>query len=230
MKTRIRVSRAGLASRRHDERLRRASGRARDVRRSVRGARRGPVGAGRERPAEALNADRQHAAGDAHRRRRGVARVAARRAAPQPAWSPGTASANTRRSSPPARSRFATRCRWCAFARRRCRRRCPRAPARWRRSSGCDDDAVARGVRARRRRAQVVEAVNFNAPGQVVIAGHSDGGRARDRRSRRQKGAKRARDAAGDARRSTASLLQPGGGAARANACAESRSTRPRSR
>ena len=63
-----------------------ASGRARDVRRSRRdvlGA--GPVGAGRRRPGRRAQPDRQHAAGDADRRRRACIARGARRAAPTPA-------------------------------------------------------------------------------------------------------------------------------------------------
>ena len=71
---------------------------------------------------------------------------------------------------------FATPCRWCAFAPRRCRRRCRSARARWRRSSasmpprcvaGCAQAAIDTG--------EVVEAANFNDPKQIVIAGTKAG-------------------------------------------------------
>ena len=106
-------------------------------------------------------------------------------------WSPATASANTRRWSPPARSLRATRCRWCAFARRRCRRRCRPASARWRRSSASTTTRCAPAAR-RPRRAQVVEAGELQRAGPDRDRRPQGGGRARDRRSRRQTGAKRA--------------------------------------
>ncbi len=137
----------------------------------------GPVGARDGRPRSRSQPDGQHAAGDADRRRRRVARVAGRGRAASRRSSPATASASTRRWSRPARSRFATRCRSCASARRRCRTRCRRASARWRRSSA---STRRRSPRSARRPSgdpgpgQVVEPVNFNAPEQVVIAGHRD--------------------------------------------------------
>ena len=114
----------------------------------------------------------EHAAGDADRRRRRAGAPGWPRAAPRRPSSPATASASTRRWSPPARWRFATRCRWCAFARRRCRTPCRRASARWPRSSALDDAGVAAAC-AEAAQGEVVEPVNFNAPGQIVIAGHA---------------------------------------------------------
>ena len=55
---------------------------------------------------------------------------------------------------------------------------------------GLDDDAV-RAACAEAAQGQVVEAVNFNAPGQVVIAGHAVPSNARSRLAR-ARGAKRA--------------------------------------
>ena len=75
------------------------------------------------------------------------------------------------RSWPRARCASRTRCRWCAFAPRRCRRRCPKAPAASPRSSA----STTRGCRrccADAAQGEVVEAANLNSPGQVVIAGH----------------------------------------------------------
>ena len=54
--------------------------------------------------------------------------------------------------------------------RRRCRRRCPKAAAPWPRSSGSTTKRCSRCV-ARPRATAVVEPVNYNSPGQVVIAG-----------------------------------------------------------
>ena len=82
-----------------------------------------------------------------------------------------TAWASTPRWWRPARSRFATACRWCAFAPRRCRRRCPKGQGAMAAILGLDDDAV-RAACAEAAQGEVVQAVNFNAPGQVVIAGH----------------------------------------------------------
>ena len=128
------VSRTGIAIRRHDGRLRRASGDPGNVRRSLRRARAGSVGAGHGGPGIRSQPDREYPAGDADRRRGGLARLAGgrrRRCLPS---LPATASANTARSSPRARSPSRTRCRWCGFARRRCRRRSPPVSVRWRRS------------------------------------------------------------------------------------------------
>ncbi len=126
-----------------------------------------------ERPGRGAQPDGQHAAGDARGRRCGVARLARRRRRRGRSWSPATAWANTRRWSPPARSRSPTRCRWCASARRRCRRRCRPAWARWPRSSASTTPA-SRAACAEAAQGEVVEPVNFNAPSQVVIAGHTE--------------------------------------------------------
>ena len=120
-------------------------------------ARRGSLDAGRRRSGRRAQPDRQHAAGDARRPAspsgaRG-ARPAGRRRdrrRPQPRRIHGAGRGRRARASP-------TPCRWCAFARRRCRTRCPPARARWRRSSACDDAGVAaacaRGGAGRGRRA-----------------------------------------------------------------------------
>ena len=54
------------------------------------------------------------------------------------------------------------------------------------------DDAPVAAACAEAAQGEVVEPVNFNAPGQIVIAGHRERGRARDRGARRRRGAKRA--------------------------------------
>ena len=67
-------------------------------------------------------------------------------------------------------------CRWCAFAPRRCRRRCRSAPARWRRSSASRPSAVIEGcTQAARELGTIVQAANFNDPKQTVIAGTKAG-------------------------------------------------------
>ena len=63
------------------------------------------------------------------------------------------------------------RCRSCAFAPRRCKTRSLPASVRWRRSWAPTMRPLSRPV-AKRRRGEVVEPVNFNAPGQLVIAGN----------------------------------------------------------
>ena len=94
----------------------------------------------REGPKESAGPDHQHPAGDAGGRRRcyrawlaeGGARARAGRR-PLPGRVHGAGRRRRARAS-------RTRCRWCAFARRRCRRRCRSGRARWRRSSACDAD------------------------------------------------------------------------------------------
>ncbi len=112
---RIRVSGAGLAGGRDDGGLRRHP---RCARRSTRrrGPRPGSVGARHRGSGGRPQPDRQYAAGDADGGRCRLARVAGRGRARAAIASPDTASANTRRWSRRARSPFAMRCRWCAFA------------------------------------------------------------------------------------------------------------------
>ena len=124
-------------------------------------------------PQDAARAHHEHAAGDADCGRGARGARGRRRAGRACAWSRATASASTRRSSPPARSRSAMPCRSCAFARRRCRKPCPRDRARWPRSWAATTAASCPRA-PRPRKGRCVEAVNFNAPGQVVIAGHKE--------------------------------------------------------
>ena len=98
-------------------------------------------------PAEALNLTRQHAAGDAHGGRRGVARVAGggrRRARRDGGTQPRRIHA---RWSRPARSRSRTPCRWCAFAREAMQDAVPAGDGAMAAIMGGDDDADRRRLR-----------------------------------------------------------------------------------
>ncbi|MGT2427875.1 ACP S-malonyltransferase [Cupriavidus basilensis] len=65
------------------------------------------------------------------------------------------------------------RCRWCVFARRPCRKPMPVGEGGMAAILGLsDDDVRAACAEASAAGAGVVEAVNFNAPSQVVIAGN----------------------------------------------------------
>ena len=131
----------------------------------------GPVAAGRRGARGGAQLDRQHAAGDADRRLCGVSRVAGggrRRAAIS---SRGTASANTRRSLRPGRSRFAMPFPWSVFRARAMQEAVPIGEGAMAAVLGLDDDAL-RAACSEAAQGEVVEAVNFNAPSQVVIAGH----------------------------------------------------------
>ena len=128
--------------------------------------------ADRRRSRGGAQPDREHAAGDADRRLRRVPRVAcARRARCRPS-SPATAWANTRRWSPPG----ALALRGCAAAGAAARAGDAGSGARGHGRDGGDPRPRRRcGARRRaprRRRARSSRPVNFNAPGQVVIAGH----------------------------------------------------------
>ena len=100
-----------------------------DVPRGPRDLRRGLLGDGRARDRPSAEPDREHAAADARGRRRLLARVARAGRPDARPGSRGTAWASTPRSWRRSRCASRTRCRWCACARRRCRRRSPRAPA-----------------------------------------------------------------------------------------------------
>ena len=106
----------------------------------------------------------------------------------EPASAPGTASASTRRSPPPARSPSTTACASCPSGPRRCTRPGADKPGTMAAVLGLDDDEVE--VACRRADADVWVA-NFNAPGQVVIAGSRRGRRSGQRArqgARRQEG------------------------------------------
>ena len=92
---------------------------------------------------------------------------AGRRRRPQPRRIHGAGRRRRARVSP-------TRCRWCAFARRRCRRRCRPASARWRRSSALDDGAVASACREAAQGAGGRSRSTSTRPGRLVIAGHKE--------------------------------------------------------
>ena len=83
-----------------------------------------------------------------------------------------------------------TRCAWCTCAASSCRRRCPRAWARWRPSSGSTrrrwpTPAARRSPDA----SDACQPANFNGAGQVVVAGHK-GAVERAMALAKQKGAK----------------------------------------
>ena len=103
-----------------------------------------------------------------------------------------TAWASSRRWSRPAASISVPRSTWCAFAREAMQAAVPAGPGR----HGGDPRARGRrrrgGLRARPPHGEVVEAVNFNAPGQVVIAGAR---RARSTRAIEPRRARAARSA-----------------------------------
>ena len=183
----------------------------------------------REGPKERLDLTDQHPAGDAHRRHRLLPRLAGRNAARcRRSW-PGIRSASTPRWSPPARSRSPTRCRWCAFAPRRCRRRCRSAPARWRRSSG-----------SMRRRCAPAAPRPREATGEVVAGGQlqrSEADRHRRQQGRRRQGLRAAQGGGRQAGAAAAGLGavplaadEAGRRAAAREAGDASRSSRPRSR
>ena len=79
------------------------------------------------------------------------------------------------------RSSFADAVRWCARAAGSCRRPCPPASGRWRRSWASAPEAVEAACREAAR-GEVVAPANYNSPEQTVIAGNAPRGRARVRR------------------------------------------------
>ena len=140
-------------------------GGAADARRGVGGARPRRRAPDPRRPEGAARPDDQHPAGDADRRSRLLSRLAgrdeggARRRRRPFARRVQRARRRRRAAASP------TRCRWCAFAPRRCRKRCRSAPARWRRSSASTPPrSVAGCTQAARETGEVVQAANFNDP------------------------------------------------------------------
>ena len=178
---RLRVSRAGLAAGRHGTGARGGVSRSRSgAGRGRGGVRRRGVNGGagvslrahaRTRARGPAHAHRARAAGDSRRQRRRPT-ACWRRAGSSPASSPGTASASTRRTSPPAPSRSPMASRSCAGAAATCRSPCRSAPARWPRSSARDAALVEQACRDAAD-GEIVSPANLNAPGQVVIAGHA---------------------------------------------------------
>ena len=148
--------------------------RARGLRARRRGARRLDQRAVLRRSRSRAHAHAQHAArdrDDQHRRARRAARRVCRcsrcRSAPRV-----TRSVSTARSSRPARSSSRTPCASFACAAKRCKRPCPPVPARWPRSWVSRPRRWPRSA-TRQRQGEVVSPANFNAPGQIVIAGHA---------------------------------------------------------
>ena len=121
-------------------------------------------------PGRSLERDRMHSAGDVDRRRSDLPAVDRARRRSSPASWPDTASASSARWWRPAVSNSGPRSIWSSFAPKPCRLRCPRVRAPWQPFWGSRMPTSKPPV-ARRAHGEVVEAVNFNAPGQVVIAG-----------------------------------------------------------
>ena len=104
----------------------------------------------------------------------GYAIYAAWRAAggAEPPWLRGIASASTPRWWRRAHSNWKTRCAWFAFARKAMQEAVPVGIGSMAAILGLPDDKV-RQACGEAAQGEVVEPVNFNAPSQVVIAGHS---------------------------------------------------------
>ena len=114
-------------------------------------------------PEGSAQPDDQHPAGDADGGLSPLSRLARAGGAP-PDVVAGHSSGRIHRAGRRRRADASrTRCRWCAFARRRCRKRCRSARARWRRSWASTTRPCATAARGRAA-GEVVEAVNFNAP------------------------------------------------------------------
>ena len=170
--TRFRISRPGIPVGRHARQARRRiRRRARHLRRGIDSAGLRPVAAVPAGPGRRAQRHRTHPARDAGRRHRDLAPVAGARGRRSPPSSPATASANSPRWSPPAPSTFAACVDLVRFRGQVMQEAVPagtRRDGRLVRPRGCRGRS-----RLRRSAAQggVVEAVNFNSPGQVVIAG-----------------------------------------------------------
>ena len=173
------------------------------------------------RPRGSADADREHAAGDSRGEHRGVPAARVARAVGRRS-SPATASASTRRTSRPARSRSPTR---CGIVRRRGRYMQEAVPV------GEGAMAAILGLDADK----VAQACAEAAEGEVVSAGEPERRRAgRDRRRARRGGARRrarqgarreARAAAAGERAVPLRADEAGRGAARARAARAGRCT-----
>ena len=171
---RVHLSRTGFAEGRHGQGARRRlPDLPRDLRRGRRGARRAA------QPPRASKGPRTSSRSPRTRSRR-----SSRSASPRTALlesrghrrrrsSPATASASTRPTSPPARSRSPTRCGSCGGAAATCRRPCRSATGAMAAILGLDADTVAQAC-AEAAEGEVVSPANLNGAGQVVIAGARD--------------------------------------------------------
>ena len=145
-----------------------------------------------EGPIEDAHAHREHAA---RARRRRAARSSRRsasagRISPRRRSPPGTRSASTARSSPPERSRSRTRCASCRLRGAAMQDAVPPGAGRDGGDHGPRCRRRRRALRRGRRRARSCSPANFNAPGQIVIAGHARRGRARAASSPSSRGGK----------------------------------------
>ncbi len=154
--------------------LRRASGafgttfdEARDV------ARAGSVGARRGRPGRGAQRDGQHAAGDADRGRARSGALGWRRVAPLPAVVAGPQPGRIHGARRRGRARLRDAVPLVRFRAQAMQEAVPAGLGAMAAILGLDDRR-GRCVCQEAGRAQVVEPVNFNAPEQVVIAGHKE--------------------------------------------------------
>ena len=147
----------------------------------------------RRRTGRAAEPDGEYAAGDGDGGDRGLPGVARDRAGRRRRSSPATAWASTPRWWPRARCASAMRCRWCAFARRRCRKPCRKDQGAMAAILGLDDDG-ARAACAEAAQGEVGAGGEFQCARPGGDRGTQDRGRARHRGLQ---GARReARDAA----------------------------------
>ena len=196
MKTRVRVSGAGVAVGRDDGRVRRASGGSRDVRRSVERARSGSVDARLVRARVRLEPDGQYAAGDADGGRSRCGAHGRRRAGRCPASSPGTVSANTRRSSRRAHSLLRDALPLVRFRAQAMQEAVPAGVGAMAAILGLDAAAVAAVCREAAQCVADRRVRQFQRPEQIVDRRPQGSRRARDRARDRTRGEAR-RPAAG---------------------------------
>ncbi len=149
------------------------------LRAGLAGTRLRPVAAGRRRSGGTPECDRIHAAGDAGRGHRDLARLAR---AGRHAASGGRRTQSRRIHCPGVRARRCRsrpRCGWCSTAARSCSARCRRVQGAMAAILGIEDAEV-EAVCAQAAQGEVVEAVNYNSPRAGRDRGPRGGGRARD--------------------------------------------------
>ena len=161
--------------------LRGASRRPRDLRRSLRRARARTCGPGRGPAPTPSQPDRQHAAGDADRGRRGVARVARGAAAPQPAMVAGHSLGEYTALVAAGALAFGDALPLVRFRAQAMQEAVPAGVGAMAAILGLDDAGVAAAC-AEAAQGQVVEPVNFNTRRTGGDRRPHGGGRARGRR------------------------------------------------